>query len=127
VTSSVAGQRESGLYSSVCKLLLFLVLLAPVPALAQGDGGGGSGGGGSAEGGLADGASGTAGSAHEAQALPVRRQGNAGTAGNPAGGPPHRRHRHSRSCNAGRRCDPQGKTPDQSKADKKIKSICKGC
>jgi hypothetical protein len=42
VTSSVAGQRESGLYSSVCKLLLFLVLLAPVPALAQGGGGGGS-------------------------------------------------------------------------------------
>lgn len=42
MTSSVAGQRESGLYSSVCKLLLFLVLLAPVPALAQGGGGGGS-------------------------------------------------------------------------------------
>jgi hypothetical protein len=130
VTSSVAGQRESGLYSSVCKLLLFLGPVGPCPRSCSGRrrrriwrrwfG----------RGGLADGASGTAGSAHEAQALPVRRQGTAGTAGNPAGGPTGGRIDGTVTRGPAMQGDDvirKENSPDQSKADKKIKSICKGC
>jgi hypothetical protein len=130
VTSSVAGQRESGLYSSVCKLLLFLVLLAPVPALAQGGRGGGSGGGGSAEGRVGGrrfwscwgrtrgaGAAGTP-------------AGTAGTAGNTAGGTTGGRIDGAVTPGPAMQGDDvirKENSPDQSKADKKIKSICKGC